>query len=393
MLNAETTPAIDVTAAQMLAELTQSLEREGVRLLVSPDPRPGPRRAAACRGARDRCRCAPDRGRSGERGTRRHGRDGSRGQRISAGMIRHRDLARTLRRTPTAMAWLEAATSRRRRPALGPGRRRLDPGALRVALYRGAALQHRRQGAPRRLQSVAGGEQRPVAHQDVADQDSARLAELGTSVERGVELVSFDQDDSGVHYRLRHPDGRIGPARPRRRGPRRGSCCRPGRANRRRPGPSASCRRSPAPRDTARWRDAGSGAGEYARPGLGRPSADDAAMARRRVPAPGRRPSGSRPVLPAGVRPDLLDGRTYVGLVPFRMIGRGAGRRPGRAVGRHVPRDHRAVVLGRRHGPSRIVFLSLTLTGPLWSRVPGWCSKALPWAWMGFGTTATSAGT
>ena len=35
VLNAETVPTIDVTAAHMLAELAQSLEREGVRLLIS----------------------------------------------------------------------------------------------------------------------------------------------------------------------------------------------------------------------------------------------------------------------------------------------------------------------------------------------------------------------
>jgi sulfate permease, SulP family len=35
VLDAETVPAIDVTAVHMLAELTQSLEREGVRLLVT----------------------------------------------------------------------------------------------------------------------------------------------------------------------------------------------------------------------------------------------------------------------------------------------------------------------------------------------------------------------
>jgi sulfate permease, SulP family len=35
VLDAETVPAIDVTAAHMLAELADSLEREGVRLLVS----------------------------------------------------------------------------------------------------------------------------------------------------------------------------------------------------------------------------------------------------------------------------------------------------------------------------------------------------------------------
>ncbi len=32
--------------------------------------------------------------------------------------------------------------------------------------------------------------------------------------------------------------------------------------------------------------------------------------------------------MPAGVRPDVLDGRTYVGLVPFRMVGAGLGRGP-----------------------------------------------------------------
>jgi anti-anti-sigma factor len=35
VLDAETVPAIDVSAVHMLAELTQSLQREGVRLLVS----------------------------------------------------------------------------------------------------------------------------------------------------------------------------------------------------------------------------------------------------------------------------------------------------------------------------------------------------------------------
>ena len=34
VLDAETAPTIDVTAVHMLAELTQSLERQGVRLLV-----------------------------------------------------------------------------------------------------------------------------------------------------------------------------------------------------------------------------------------------------------------------------------------------------------------------------------------------------------------------
>ncbi len=34
-------------------------------------------------------------------------------------------------------------------------------------------------------------------------------------------------------------------------------------------------------------------------------------------------------LMPPGVRPDELDGRTYVGLVPFRMVDAGVGRGPG----------------------------------------------------------------
>lgn len=33
--------------------------------------------------------------------------------------------------------------------------------------------------------------------------------------------------------------------------------------------------------------------------------------------------------MPAGVRPDTLDGLTYVGLIPFRMVGAGVARGPG----------------------------------------------------------------
>lgn len=33
--------------------------------------------------------------------------------------------------------------------------------------------------------------------------------------------------------------------------------------------------------------------------------------------------------MPPGVRPDTLDGVTYVGLIPFRMVGAGIGRGPG----------------------------------------------------------------
>lgn len=35
------------------------------------------------------------------------------------------------------------------------------------------------------------------------------------------------------------------------------------------------------------------------------------------------------PLLPPGLRPDTLAGATYVGLIPFRMVGAGVGRGPG----------------------------------------------------------------
>jgi uncharacterized protein YqjF (DUF2071 family) len=39
-------------------------------------------------------------------------------------------------------------------------------------------------------------------------------------------------------------------------------------------------------------------------------------------------PAELAPRMPPGVRPDTLDGHTYVGLVPFRMVGAGLGRGP-----------------------------------------------------------------
>jgi uncharacterized protein len=40
-------------------------------------------------------------------------------------------------------------------------------------------------------------------------------------------------------------------------------------------------------------------------------------------------PERVRRLMPPGVRPDVLDGRTYVGLVPFRMVDAGVARGPG----------------------------------------------------------------
>lgn len=40
-------------------------------------------------------------------------------------------------------------------------------------------------------------------------------------------------------------------------------------------------------------------------------------------------PAAVAPLLPAGTRPDTLDGVSYVGLIGFRMVGVGLGRGPG----------------------------------------------------------------
>lgn len=39
-------------------------------------------------------------------------------------------------------------------------------------------------------------------------------------------------------------------------------------------------------------------------------------------------PAAVSHLMPPGVRPDTLDGRTYVGLIPFRMVDAGLGRGP-----------------------------------------------------------------
>ena len=86
VLDAETAPTIDVTAV-MLAELTQSLEREGVRLLVTRQT-PGPRRG-------------PPRGNRHD--TRRHLPDGP-GRRPSCPATpRHHQPRRTGRRPPRSL--------------------------------------------------------------------------------------------------------------------------------------------------------------------------------------------------------------------------------------------------------------------------------------------------
>ena len=63
--------------------------------------------------------------------------------------------------------------------------------------------------------------------------------------------------------------------------------------------------------------------------------------------------------MPPGVRPDTLDGVTYVGLIPFRMVGAGIGRGPGVPwLGTFLETNVRLYSVDRT-GRRGIVFLSL----------------------------------
>lgn len=63
--------------------------------------------------------------------------------------------------------------------------------------------------------------------------------------------------------------------------------------------------------------------------------------------------------MPPGVRPDVLDGRTYVGLIPFRMVDAGVARGPGVPwVGTFLETNVRLYSVDRT-GRRGIVFLSL----------------------------------
>ena len=113
--------------------------------------------------------------------------------------------------------------------------------------------------------------------------------------------------------------------------------------------------------------------------------------------------------MPPGVRPDTLDGATYVGLDPVPDGRRRASAaRPGRAVGGHVPGDQRAAVLRRRDRPARHrvpqprhrprgrggrrargVRAALPLGADAVRRAGGTCTPTTP-ACAGRGRTATS---
>jgi uncharacterized protein YqjF (DUF2071 family) len=101
-------------------------------------------------------------------------------------------------------------------------------------------------------------------------------------------------------------------------------------------------------------------------------------------------PARIAPLFPPGVRPDVLDGASYVGLVPFRMRGAGPGRVPVSYFGSFAETNVRLYSVDHqdRHG---IVFLTLEasrLATVLLARV----SLGLPYRWSAM-TVARSGDT
>lgn len=90
-------------------------------------------------------------------------------------------------------------------------------------------------------------------------------------------------------------------------------------------------------------------------------------------------PADLAPFFPAGTRPDVLDGASYVGLVPFEMRGAGPGRVPVPYFGRFAETNVRLYSVDEkdRHG---ILFLTLEasrLATVMLARV----GLGLPYAW------------
>lgn len=65
------------------------------------------------------------------------------------------------------------------------------------------------------------------------------------------------------------------------------------------------------------------------------------------------------PLMPAGTRPDVYDGATWLGLIPFRMVGAGVGRRRAAPwLGTFAETNVRLYCIDEQ-GRRGIVFLSL----------------------------------
>ena len=91
-------------------------------------------------------------------------------------------------------------------------------------------------------------------------------------------------------------------------------------------------------------------------------------------------PADVAPMLPRGVRPDVFDGATYVGLVPFRMVSAGLGRRhPTPYLGTFLECNVRLYSVDDegRHG---VVFRSLEATRWVTAMSARW-GYGLPYTW------------
>ena len=91
-------------------------------------------------------------------------------------------------------------------------------------------------------------------------------------------------------------------------------------------------------------------------------------------------PRDVAPLLPRGVRPDVLDGATYVGLVPFRMVGAGLGSRlPTPYLGTFLECNVRLYSVDDvgRHG---VVFRSLEASRWITGMSARW-GYGLPYTW------------
>lgn len=95
-------------------------------------------------------------------------------------------------------------------------------------------------------------------------------------------------------------------------------------------------------------------------------------------------PRAIAPLFPAGTRPDVLDGLSYVGLVPFDMRGAGPGRLPVPYFGRFCETNVRlySVDGAGRHG---ILFVTLDATR-LATVLVARLGLGLPYAWSEMST-------
>jgi uncharacterized protein YqjF (DUF2071 family) len=97
-------------------------------------------------------------------------------------------------------------------------------------------------------------------------------------------------------------------------------------------------------------------------------------------------PAAVRPLMPPGVEPDVLDGRTYVGLIAFLMDQVGVLRGPGLPYLGRFPETNVRLYSVDRHGRPGIVFRSMDAARLLPVRV-GRAGLRLPYAWSRMAVT------